>query len=133
MGVAPLGRACHNRRPSRFFRRASALSSLAALLCSVMLLIGGNALVGAAAPLRARLDGFPELTIGLLGSAYFAGMLAGTLAASAIIRRGGPIRAFAAFVALAVASVVLMPVVAAPWVWHLGRRPLTAPPRVGLS
>ena len=82
-----------------------------------MLLIGGNALVAVTTPLRARLDGFPELTIGLLGSAYFAGMLAGTLAAPAIIRRGGHIRAFAAFVALAVASVVLMPVFVSPLVW----------------
>jgi len=82
-----------------------------------VLLIGGNALVGVATPLRARLDGFPELTIGLLGSAYFAGMLAGTLAAPAIIRRGGHIRAFAAFVALAVVSVLLMPVVVSPWLW----------------
>ena len=96
---------------------SAALSSIAALLCSVVLLIGGNALVGVATPLRARIDGFPDLTIGLLGSAYFAGMLAGTLAAPAIIRRGGHIRAFAAFVALAVVSVVLMPVVVSPWVW----------------
>jgi MFS family permease len=96
---------------------SSALSSIAALLCSVVLLIGGNALVAVTTPLRARLDGFPELTIGLLGSAYFAGMLAGTLAAPAIIRRGGHIRAFAAFVALAVASVVLMPVFVSPWMW----------------
>ena len=103
------------------FRVSAALSSISALLCSVVFLIGGNALVGVAAPLRARLDGFPELTIGLLGSAYFAGMLAGTLAAPAIIRRGGPIRAFAAFVALAVASVVLMPVFVSPWVWLVCR------------
>ena len=96
---------------------SAALSSIAALLCSVVLLIGGNALVGVTAPLRARLDGFPELTIGLIGSAYFAGMLAGTLAAAAIIRRSGPIRAFAAFVALAVASVVLMPVFVSPLFW----------------
>ena len=82
-----------------------------------MLLIGGAALVGVAAPLRAGIDGFPELTIGLLGSAYFAGMLAGTLAAPAIIRRGGHIRAFTAFVALAVASVVMMPVFVSPAVW----------------
>jgi MFS family permease len=50
-------------------------------------------------------------------------MLAGTLAAPAIIRRAGHIRAFAAFVALAVASVVLMPVFVSPWVW-LGCRAL---------
>ncbi len=86
-----------------------------------MLLIGGNALVAVTTPLRARLDGFPELTIGLLGSAYFAGMLAGTLVAPAIIRRGGHIRAFAAFVALAVASVLLMPVFVSPTVWLVCR------------
>ena len=46
---------------------SAALSSIAALLCSVVLLIGGNALVGVTAPLRARLDGVPEPTLGLLG------------------------------------------------------------------
>lgn len=95
----------------------SILPSISALLFSVLLLIGGNSLVGVATPLRARIDGFPELTVGLLGSVYFAGMLAGTLAAPAIIRRGGHIRAYAAFVALAVASVILMPVMVFPLAW----------------
>ncbi len=99
----------------------TAFPSIAALLCSVLLLIGGNALVGVTTPLRARMEGFPELTVGLLGSVYFAGMLAGTLAAPAIIRRGGHIRAFAAFVALAVVSVILMPVFVSPWAWLVFR------------
>jgi MFS family permease len=99
----------------------SVLSSIAALLLSVLLLIGGNALVGVTTPLRARIDGFPDLIVGLLGSVYFAGMLAGTLAAPIIIRRGGHIRAFAAFVALAIASVILMPVVVAPAAWLVFR------------
>jgi MFS family permease len=99
----------------------TAFSSIAALLCSVLLLIGGNALVGVTTPLRARIEGFPELTVGLLGSVYFAGMLAGTLAAPAIIRRGGHIRAFAAFVALSVVSVILMPVFVSPWAWLVFR------------
>src|SRR4029077_7249475 len=81
------------------------------------MLIGGNSLVGIATPLRARIEGFPDLTIGLLRSGYFAGMLAGTLAAPAIIRRGGHIRAYAAFVALAVVSVILMPVMLSQWAW----------------
>ena len=87
----------------------------------MLLLIGGNALVGVTTPLRARLEGFPDLTVGLLGSVYFAGMLAGTLAAPVIIRRGGHIRAFAAFVALAVASVILMPVFVSPPAWLVFR------------
>ena len=96
-------------------------SSIAALLLSVLLLIGGNALIGVTTPLRAHIEGFPDLTIGLLGSAYFAGMLAGTLAAPVIIRRGGHIRAFAAFVSLAVVSVVLMPVFVWPTAWLVFR------------
>ncbi|MGD1036472.1 MAG: MFS transporter [Roseiarcus sp.] len=93
------------------------LSSLAALLLSVFLLIAGNSLIGVLAPLRASLDGFPDLTIGLLGSVYFAGMLAGTLATPAILRRAGHIRAFSAFVALGIVAVILMPgwVAPAPW------------------
>ena len=67
----------------------AAFSSITALLLSVLMLIGGNSLVGIATPLRARIEGFPDLTIGLLGSVYFAGMLARTLAAPAIVRRGG--------------------------------------------
>jgi MFS family permease len=103
------------------FVRVSAFPSLAALLFSVLLLIGGNSLVGVATPLRARIEGFPELIVGLLGSVYFAGMLAGALAAPAIIRRGGHIRAYGAFVALAVVSVILMPVTLFPSAWLICR------------
>ena len=87
----------------------------------MLLLIGGNSLVGVTTPLRARIEGFPDLTVGLLGSVYFAGMLAGTLAAPAIIRQGGHIRAYAAFVALAVVSVILMPVMLSPGAWLICR------------
>jgi MFS family permease len=93
------------------------LSSIAALLGSVFLLIAGNSLVGVLTPLRASLDGFSNLTIGLLGSVYFAGMLAGTLATPAIVRRAGHIRAFSAFVAVAVVSIILMPGWDAPAPW----------------
>jgi MFS family permease len=93
------------------------LSSIAALLLSVLLLIAGNALIGVVTPLRARMEGFADLTVGLLGSVYFAGMLAGTLVAPALIRQAGHIRAFAAFVALAIASTVLMPVIPTPGAW----------------
>ena len=112
---------CDDRSIQPPIRRLNALPAIAALLFSVLLLIAGNSLVGVTTPLRARIEGFPDLTVGLLGSVYFAGMLAGTLAAPAIIRRGGHIRAYAAFVALAVACVVLMPVMPRPWAWMIYR------------
>src|SRR5260370_41510714 len=101
--------------------RLGAFPAIAALLFSVLLLIAGNSLVGVTTPLRARIERFPDLAVGLLGSVYFAGMLAGTLAAPAIIRRGGHIRAYAAFVALAVVSVILMPVMTSPLAWLICR------------
>ncbi|MBV8794568.1 MAG: MFS transporter, partial [Hyphomicrobiales bacterium] len=58
----------------------AAFSSITALLLSVLMLIAGNSLVSIVTPLRARIEGFPDLVVGLLGSVYFAGMLAGTLA-----------------------------------------------------
>ncbi len=97
------------------------LSAVAALLLSVFLLIAGNALVGVLTPLRASLEGFPDLAIGLLGSVYFAGMLAGTLASPAIVRRAGHIRAFSAFVAVGVVAMILMPAYVAPAPWMASR------------
>ena len=97
------------------------LSSLAALLLSVFLLVAGNSLIGVLAPLRASLDEFPDFAIGLLGSVYFAGMLAGTLATPAIVRRAGHIRAFSAFVAVAIVAVILMPGWVAPAPWMVSR------------
>ena len=92
-------------------------SAIAALLASAFLLIAGNGLVSVLTPLRAKTEGFPEITIGLLGSVYFGGMLAGTLATSFIVARAGHIRAFSALVAGAVATVILLPVLAEPTAW----------------
>jgi MFS family permease len=109
---------CKNRKSlEKFDSPLKILSAIAAILASVFLLIAGNSLVGVLTPLRASLDGFADLTIGLLGSAYFAGMLAGTLVTPAMVRRAGHIRAFAAFVALAVVAVILMPADVAPALW----------------
>ena len=92
-------------------------SAIAALLASAFLLIAGNGLVNVLTPLRAKIEGFPELTIGLLGSIYFGGMLAGTLATPFIVRRAGHIRAFSALVAGAVVTVILLPTIVQPMVW----------------
>ena len=66
---------------------------VSALLTGVFLLIAGLGVVNLVTPLRAKIEGFPEIAIGLLGSFYFGGMLAGAFAAPFIIRRAGPIGA----------------------------------------
>jgi MFS family permease len=96
-------------------------SAIVAMLASVFLLIAGNAVAGLIVPLRAKIEGFPELAIGLLGSAYFVGMLAGSLAAPAIVKRAGHIRAFSAFVAGSVVMVILYPLWVQPAAWLIMR------------
>lgn len=68
---------------------------IATLLFSVSLLLLGNGLLNTVLVLRARLDGFDEMAIGLVMSCYFLGFLLGTMAAPRMIRRIGHIRAFA--------------------------------------
>lgn len=96
-------------------------SAIAALLASVFLLIAGNGLVNTLVPLRASLENFPPLAIGLMGSVYFGGMLAGTLAAPAVLRHAGHIRAFCAFVSLAIVVTLALPVLVAPLPWIVMR------------
>jgi MFS family permease len=99
----------------------STFSALMALLISVFVLISGNGLINTLVPTRAKLEGFPGLAIGLIGAVYFMGMLIGTLAAPAIIRRAGFIRAFAAFAAMAMVVASSFPLLVNPWFW-LGLR-----------
>lgn len=92
-------------------------SAIAALLVSVFFVIAGNGLLSTLVPLRAKIENFPAFSIGLLGSAYFGGMLAGTLAAPAIVRLSGHIRAFTAFVAMAIVVALAYPIAVSEWVW----------------
>ncbi|MBV9703159.1 MAG: MFS transporter [Methylobacteriaceae bacterium] len=96
-------------------------SSIAALLASVFVLIAGNGLLNTLVPLRATLESFPPIVVGILGSVYFIGMLAGTLAAPAIMARAGFIRAFAAFTALAIAGALAYALEVTPAFWIILR------------
>ena len=51
--------------------------ALAAILFSTSLYIMGNGLIGVLIPVRAHLEGFSNLTLGIIGSFYFAGFVAG--------------------------------------------------------
>ncbi len=73
------------------------LLSVAALLSGVGILLMGNGLLSTLLSLRTAIEGYsPELT-GLVMSAYFAGLVAGSLYCSKVVHRIGHIRAFAAF------------------------------------
>jgi hypothetical protein len=79
------------------------IAPIAALLFGVALLLIGNGLQGTLLPVRASLESFSALDIGVLGSSYFLGFAIGCYVGPHLVRRVGHIRAFAAIVAVAIA------------------------------
>lgn len=98
-----------------------AYGQVAALFAAVLVLIAGNGLLSTLVPLSALRQGFAEITIGFIGSAYFGGMFLGCIAAPRIVARAGHIRAFAAFAAMAAASALAHPIMVDPWAWAVVR------------
>lgn len=92
-----------------------------ALLIAAAILLMGNGLLGLLVPIRADQEGFTRLEIGVMGSAYYAGLMAGCFLAPAIIGRVGHIRAFTAFTASATITPLLHAVWTDPIAWSLLR------------
>ena len=80
------------------------LYSVSSILLGAAILIVGSGLFGTLLGVRAGLEGFPDVVIGLIMSAYFVGFFVGTLVCPAIVRRVGHIRAFTMFAAIASAT-----------------------------
>lgn len=78
-----------------------AIAPVAALLLSVAFLLMGNGLQNTLTPVRANMDGFSSLAIGLLGGGYYLGFAAGCLTGPYFVKRAGHIRTFAAMGAVA--------------------------------
>jgi MFS family permease len=78
------------------------LRPIASLLLGVAFLLAGNGLQFTLLPLRGAAEGFGSFPLGVIGSAYYLGFVAGCLLAPYAILSAGHIRAFTAMVALAV-------------------------------
>src|ERR1700742_19452 len=83
------------------------LFSVAAILFSAAVFIAGNGLLGQLIPVRARLAGFSTPMIGLIGSTYFAGFVAGCFAGPRLLARVGHSRTFAVGAGLAAGTTLL--------------------------
>jgi MFS family permease len=88
---------------------------------AVFILIAGNGMITTIVPLRATLEGFSQSQIGIIGSVYFVGMLAGSWSAPAIVRRAGHIRAFAAYAAVAAVATLGLAILVSPFIWPILR------------
>ncbi len=99
----------------------TALAAVSSLSISVFLLLCGNGLLFAVLPLRAELEGFSDLSVGLLGSGYFFGMMVGCFFAPSLIRFAGHVRAFGAAAALMTVAPLAHAMFGEPALWILVR------------
>ena len=97
------------------------LSPIGPLLLGVAILLTGQGLQGTLLPVRASLEGFSTLSIGLMGGAYFFGFTLGCLRGPGLVWKVGHIRVFAAMTAAASAAPLLHGLWMYDWVWWLLR------------
>lgn len=100
---------------------ARTLLPVSALLASVAILLLGNGLQGTLLPVRAQLEEFGSVNIGILGSSYFLGFAIGCFLAPHAVRRVGHIRAFTAMVAIASTVSLAHALIVIPSVWWVFR------------
>lgn len=99
----------------------SVLPTLVALLLGYALMQIGNTLQGTLLSVRGSIEQFSPTEIGAVGSAFWAGIVVGSLWAGRIIQQVGHTRTFAALAAVA-ASVALLHILAInPLVWITAR------------
>jgi MFS family permease len=93
------------------------LASVAALLFTTLIFLVGNGLLNTLIPVRAHLEGFSTLAIGVIGSAYFAGFLAGCFTGPRWLARVGHIRTFAVCAGIAAAATLLQSILIGVPTW----------------
>lgn len=99
----------------------SALAPVAALLIGVAVLLTGQGLQGTFLPVRAAIESFPTLAIGIMGAAYFSGFTVGCLRGGNLVRRVGHVRVFLAMTALASAIPLMHGLLLHPLAWGVLR------------
>lgn len=94
-----------------------AITPVAALLFGTAILLTGQGLQGTLIPVRATLENFSTISIGLMGGAYFLGFTYGCWKGSELIRGAGHVSVFAAMTAVASATPLLHGLWVNPWLW----------------
>lgn len=95
--------------------------AIRSLLLAIFILMAGAGFMATLLGLRLERSGAGSFLIGLVGTAYFAGLTLGALRAGRLVRRVGHIRAFAAFVSLLSASTLAYIIVGNAGLWLLLR------------
>jgi MFS family permease len=95
--------------------------SVGTLLLAIFMLMAGGGFLATLISLRLEAAGFPALVIGLVATAYFAGLVIGSVLAFSVVARVGHIRAFATFVSLFSATSLSYAILLDPMFWSLLR------------
>ncbi|MBF9032968.1 MFS transporter [Rhodobacterales bacterium HKCCE2091] len=93
------------------------LLPLFALLAGSAFLLFAGGMNGLILPIRGEIEGFSSTSLGLLGTGWAIGYVAGCLRTPALVARVGHIRAFGAMCALAAITVLVSLLALTPWVW----------------
>lgn len=91
------------------------------LLLGMGLLMLGAGLQGTLIGVRAILEGFPTVVIGVVMSCYYVGYVFGSFATPTLLQRVGHVRVFAALTAIASATILLQALLVDALVWGLLR------------
>ena len=96
---------------------SQAFAPIIALLLGTAFLLAGSGLHGLLLPLRGQAEGFSTTSLGLLGTAWAGGFVAGCYFAPRLVRRVGHVRAFGTFAATAAIIALLNGLLIDPAVW----------------
>ncbi len=94
-----------------------AIRPLIPLLAAAGILLAGNGLLGTLIALRGAQEGFSTTQIGLMGTTYFLGFMAGCYLVPVLLRTVGHIRTFSALAAIAASGTLLMVIVIDAGAW----------------
>jgi len=97
------------------------LGPLVPLILTCAILLGGNGLQGSLVALKAEHVGFSVTIVGLTGTTYFAGFLAGCVLSPKLIQAVGHIRVFAALASISASMMLALVLLVDPWAWLIIR------------
>lgn len=95
----------------------SAILPVRSLLLAIFALMAGSGFMSTLIGVRLEAGGSSALTVGAVGTAYFLGLVVGSLKAGALVGQVGHIRAYAAFVSLLSASTLAYAIHPSPIFW----------------
>lgn len=99
----------------------AAYRPILSLLRGTAFLLAASGLHGLLLPLRGQEEGFSTAALGLMGTAWAGGFVAGCFFAPRVVRRAGHVRAFGTFAASAAIVALLTGLIVNEYVWILLR------------